>query len=182
MCFFLLQKESWVRRLSCNLSAGEVEMGWGSLEFSCPPALHNHLISEPRVSSYSASTSKVDSTESRTVETFEWPASSCPSSHRERKARSPSILPRTARSHGYFFLLELLVCRTFSIVPVKGPWLDWAAAAQYHFPFLSVLPQNHPPNQTDYMQICIPGSTFFFFFFWESQGKDHRTSTSFIFP
>lgn len=69
--FFLLQKESWVRQLSCNLSAGEVEMGWESLEFSCPPALHNHLISEPRVSSYSASTSKVDSTECRTVETFE---------------------------------------------------------------------------------------------------------------
>lgn len=69
--FFLLQKESWVRRLSCNLSAGEVEMGWESLEFSCPPALPNHLISEPRVSSYSASTSKVDSTESKTVETFE---------------------------------------------------------------------------------------------------------------
>lgn len=56
---------------SCDLSAGEVEMGRGSLELNCPPALPNDLISEPRVSSYSASTRKVGSTEIRTVEAFE---------------------------------------------------------------------------------------------------------------
>lgn len=146
---------------SCNLSAGEVEMGWGSLEFSCPPALPNHLISELRVSSYSASTNKVVSTGAELWKLLSDPSHPDPFSHLERRARSPSILPRRARSHGCFFLLELFVCRTFSTVPIKGPWLDLAPAAQYHFPFLSVLPQNHPPNQTDYLQIYIPGSIFF---------------------
>lgn len=180
-CVFLLQKESWVRRLSCNLSAGEVEMGWESLEFSCPPALPNHLISEPRVSSYSASTSKVDSTESRTVETFEWPASSWSILTPAKKSKI-TIHPTKKGQESWMFLpsgtpgLQNILHSS-----CKRTLVGLGRSCPVSLPF-PVCPSSESPSKSNRLHANLYSRLHFFFFFWESQGKDHRTSTSFIFP
>lgn len=149
---------------SCNLSAGEVEMGWGSLEFSCPPALPSHLISEPRVSSYSASTNKVDSTESRTGEAFEWPESSWSILTPGKKSKI-TIHPTKKSQESRMFLPSGAPClQNILHSSYKRTLVGLGPSCPVSLPF-PVCPFSESPSKLSrLLQICIPGSTFFFFF------------------